>query len=225
MKPSRSSSLWLSVVLALGLALLWQSAWVLPLKTLVVFFHEVSHLLTALFTGGEVLEMRIVPQQGGSVLTRGGMPFLILMAGYLGSLVFGVVLFEFADATRLDRWVVGALGLLLAVLTVVYMKGWYGWGFGLGSALTFMLVAALLGHTVNDLLLRVVGLMSMMYVPLDIWSDTLARPDMMSDARMLAIAHGGTAQLWGILWLLASVVVIGVTLWRAFHRPARKAHV
>jgi len=215
----------LSVVLALGLALLWQTAWILPLKTLVVFFHEVSHLLTALVTGGDVLEMRIVPQQGGSVLSRGGMPFLILMAGYLGSLLFGVVLFEFADATQLDRWVVGALGLLLAVLTVLYMKGWYGWGFGLGSALTLMLFAGLLGHAANDVLLRVVGLMSMMYVPLDIWSDTLARPGLMSDARMLAIAYGGTAQLWGALWLLVSALVIGFTLWRAFHRPERKVPV
>jgi hypothetical protein len=221
MRNSNSSALWISLLIAVAIGLVWQTTLVVPLKTLVVFFHEVSHLLVALATGGEVIEMRIVPQQGGSVLSRGGMPFLILSAGYLGSLLFGVLLFEMADRTKADRVVVGALGLLLGALTLIYMKGTYGILFGLGSAGVLILCAFGLSVAINDIVLRVLGIVSMMYVPLDIWSDTLARPGLLSDAAMLAMIYGGRTWFWGGLWLAISVAVLCFVMWQALKRATK----
>ncbi|HHI69922.1 MAG TPA: M50 family peptidase, partial [Rhodobacteraceae bacterium] len=65
-------------------------------------------------------------------------------------------------------------------------------------------------HDVNDLALRVIGLTSMIYVPLDIFSDTIARSGIRSDAYMLAERFGGATVIWGGLWLLISLAVIGV---------------
>jgi Peptidase M50B-like len=48
----------------------------------------------------------------------------------------------------------------------------------------------------------------MLYVPLDIFSDTLARSALRSDARILAEYLGGTTMMWGVLWLLISLIVI-----------------
>ncbi|MFT6073403.1 MAG: hypothetical protein ACJAZ1_000309 [Yoonia sp.] len=45
-------------------------------------------------------------------------------------------------------------------------------------------------------------------MPFDIFSDTIARANLRSDARMLAEEFCGTTQMWGALWLLISVAVI-----------------
>lgn len=210
--PSPGRDLLISAALAALVAMAWHTSAVVPFKILVVFFHEAAHLLTALLTGGEVLEMRIVPQQGGSVLSRGGWPFLIASAGYLGSLLIGASLLLLASLTRADRIVMTVLALLTAWLTIRYMRGSYGWTFGLSTAAVMGLVAWLAPLRLNDILLRTIGLISLAYVPLDIWSDTLARSHLMSDARILAMNYGGSTWLWGGLWMLISVVVVVITL-------------
>jgi len=47
-----------------------------------------------------------------------------------------------------------------------------------------ILAARYLGEGLNDFLLRLIGLTSMVYVPHDIYSDTIAHSSMLSDARM-----------------------------------------
>jgi len=69
-----------------------------------------------------------------------------------------------------------------------------------------------LSHAVNDLALRVIGLSSMIYVPYDIYDDTIRRPHLRSDAHMLAHEVGGGTMLWGGLWLIISLVVIAAAL-------------
>lgn len=219
---SDSHDLWLSAGIAVVLAFAWQTEFVTPLKILIVFFHETSHLLTALATGGEVLEMRIEPMQGGSVLSRGGWPFLIASAGYLGSLLIGAGLLLLATFTRADRWIMGGLALLVAWLSLIYIKGSYGLLFGYATAAVMGACAWLAPHRANDVLLRVIGLVSLAYVPLDIWSDTLARSHLLSDARILANLYGGGTWVWGGLWLMISVVVVAWTLNRCVRAPQRK---
>ena len=44
---------------------LWATPVVLPLKLLVVFFHELSHALVAILTGGRVESFSVDFRQGG----------------------------------------------------------------------------------------------------------------------------------------------------------------
>ena len=81
----------------------WDSVVVYPLKILVVFFHELSHGLVAMLTGGEIVRIEVVKEQGGLCVTRGGSRFLTLSAGYLGSLMWGGVIVMLAARTRHDR--------------------------------------------------------------------------------------------------------------------------
>jgi len=48
----------------------------------------------------------------------------------------------------------------------------------------------------------------MMYAPLDIYSDTISRSHLQSDAYLLADYTGGTTLLWGSLWIIISMTVI-----------------
>ena len=73
-------------------------------------------------------------------------------------------------------------------------------------------MARFLGHGANDMVLRVIGLSSLIYVPYDIFDDTIARAGQRSDAYMLAAEFGGPTVLWGGLWLVISLGVIALCL-------------
>lgn len=192
--------------------LFWDWRVVEPLKLLVVFFHEASHALVARLTGGRVHELVVTVGQGGHVLSSGGNRFLTLNAGYLGSLLWGAFIYGAAARSRVDQLVMGALGLAVGAITVLFASGVFSWVFGAATALAMLLAATFLPAAANDFLLRLVGLTSMVYVPRDIVSDTLARSHLRSDARMLAEEYGGATVLWGGLWLVLSVAVIAACL-------------
>lgn len=187
---------------------LWTTPVALPLKILVVVLHELAHGAAAVLTGGEVVEIDVTHMQGGHAVTRGGSRFLILTAGYLGSLLFGVVLFLTALRTHADRAVMALFGLILMVVTALYIRAPFALLFCAGAGAVMLAMARYLGREVNDLALRVIGLSSMVYVPYDIFDDTIARAGAMSDAALLAQEFGGATVMWGGLWLVLSLLVI-----------------
>lgn len=189
---------------------LWQTPVVTPLKILIVFCHEISHALAAWLTGGEVLSISLSPQQGGVTVTRGGNLFVILSAGYLGSLLIGLGLLLVALRSHADRILMAVLGVLTLLIASAFIRDWFALGFSVGLGVLMLMTARFLPHTVNDLALRVIGLTSMVYVPFDIFDDTIRRASEQSDAHMLAEMMGGTTMVWGGLWLLISLAVIGV---------------
>src|SRR5512134_4023867 len=79
----------LPLVLGAAFVFLFDTPFVYPFRLFVVFLHEVSHGIAAFLTGGEVLSIGIGSNEGGVCVTRGGWPFAILNAGYLGSLLWG----------------------------------------------------------------------------------------------------------------------------------------
>ncbi len=212
-QAEHSRSVWVIAAIGLLICYFWQSTALVPLKILVVFFHEASHALATIVTGGEVIAMRIDPQQGGEVLSRGGWPLLIVSAGYLGSLVIGALLLVLAARSKHDRWILGALGIVMLLLTLFYIRNGFGLLFGLSGAAIAIAIAAWLPAAASDFALKLIGIVSMLYVPLDIVSDTLSRPHLHSDARILAELSFGSPQLWGVLWLGFSAVVILISLY------------
>ena len=80
---------------------------------------------------------------------------------------------------------------------------------GFGAAL--IIVGRFLPDSINEWLLRVIGLTSCLYAILDIKSDILDRSHLRSDARMLheEITPYIPTIVWGVLWM---GIAIGVTL-------------
>jgi hypothetical protein len=78
-----------------------------PLKLFTVGWHELCHIIAvrppfllpaarphgaqAILTGGRILKITIDPHVGGATIVEGGIPTLILSAGYIGSTLFGGV--------------------------------------------------------------------------------------------------------------------------------------
>ncbi len=199
---------WQLLALTAAIFALWQTPVVVPLKILVVFMHELSHALAAWLTGGSVIQISLSPQQGGFAITRGGNLFAILSAGYLGSLALGALLLFVALRSEADRAVTALLGGVMLLVTMLYVRDLFAAGFCILAGVALLAMARFLSHGANDMALRVIGLSSLIYVPYDIFDDTIARSSERSDAYMLAAEFGGTAMIWGAIWLLISIVVI-----------------
>ncbi len=69
----------------------------------------------------------------------------------------------------------------------------------------------------NRHLLLTLGLTSALYAILDIKSDVLDRPELASDAHMLAELTGvGTTTMWGVLWITIAIAFSTWLMMRAF---------
>ncbi len=199
---------WQLIAITFVLFLLWNTPLAIPLKILVVFLHELAHAIATVMTGGSVVDLSVSPQQGGYVISRGGNRFLTLSAGYLGSLLIGITLLVIALRTEADRLVLALFGCLMLLVTLLYVRDWFALFFCAATGFGMLAIARYLSRPVNDMVLRVIGLSSILYVPYDIFDDTIRRSGARSDAYMLAEEFGGPTVFWGGLWLVLSLVAI-----------------
>lgn len=188
---------------------LWNTWAVYPLRLLVVFFHELSHGLAALATGGSIVEIQMSAQEGGHCVTRGGSRFLTISAGYLGSLLWGGLILLIATRTKASQIGIEVLGALLLLVTVIWVRPVIGFGFGFGLVTGLVLVASayLFRPIVHETMMTAIGLTSCMYAVLDIKSDVLDRPEAVSDAVLLANETGIPAWAWGVSWFAISILL------------------
>lgn len=197
---------------------LWDTPVVYPLKLFVVLLHELSHGLAALGTGGWIEGIVVDPHQGGACYCPGGNTLLVLSAGYLGSLGWGLLLLLAAETGRIrPRRVVGVVAVVLLVLTALYLRTAFALVFGLLFGLGLAASARYLTEGMNRTVVRVLGMTSCLYAVLDIQSDVLHRPYLPSDAARLADLTGVPTVLWGLIWMAAAVAAIGWMLrwsWR-----------
>jgi len=199
-------------LVALVALLLWDTPVVYPLKVLVVLLHEISHGLAAVATGGAIERIELSANEGGVCVTRGGSRFLILGAGYLGSLLWGALFLVLGARTRLDRPVLAVLGFGLLAVTVVYVRSLFGFTYGVLAGAALVAVAVALPAAVSDALLRLLGVVSCLYVVRDIASDLLLRDIPGSDANALASLTGIPGVVWGGVWIVAAVLCVAAAL-------------
>jgi hypothetical protein len=196
------------ILILICVVLFWNSIFLYPLKVLVVMFHEFSHGFAAILTGGSIVEIQLSPQQGGLCVTIGGNRFLTLTAGYLGSLLCGGFILVMAARTDLDEIISWVLGIFMIVMALLYVRPFMSFGFIFVCVTGAAMIAAgeFLSERANDLILKTIGLTSCTYAILDIKSDVLDRPELRSDAVMLAREVGGNSVVWGVLWILVGLV-------------------
>jgi hypothetical protein len=110
--------------------------------------------------------------------------------------------------------VVALVGGFTLVVTLVYVRTWFGFLYGLAAALVLLGVAARLAPAVSEVLLAAIGATSVLYAVWDVAADVLLRHSGESDAAALAQLTGLPAVVWGVAWILASLVVLGYVLRR-----------
>ncbi|EIN06171.1 hypothetical protein PUNSTDRAFT_136962 [Punctularia strigosozonata HHB-11173 SS5] len=184
-----------------------------PLKLLTIGFHEMCHIIMAIFTGGTILRVTIDPNLGGCTLVEGGYPPVILAAGYIGSTIFGGVLMLGGWDTlvaKIESFVVG-IGLIVP-LVLVRDK--------MTILLTFVYEGLLIGFWFIDhasalrWYVLFVGVMNVFYVIWDIADDRFFHKANDSDCAQFSILFPKiSAHAWAAIWILFEIgAMIGFTL-------------
>jgi hypothetical protein len=111
----------------------------IPFKWLESYFHEISHGLAALFTGGSIVRIQLFSNGAGLCTTRGGMSFLISFMGYAGAALWGMGIYYIATMhQRIAQILSGIIALLLLTTLVFWAR----------DLLTLLIITALLALVV-----------------------------------------------------------------------------
>jgi hypothetical protein len=210
-KPSQPSMGWKAMLLPLLLFFValyfWESIFVLPIKYLTVFFHELSHGLAAVFTGGEIVRIEVNANESGVCWTRGGIRFIVISAGYLGSLLWGGLILIASSRTNYDKEITATLGILLLIVTAIWVRNMEGVLICALSGAAMLALARYASEYVCDQFLRFLGLTSCFYVLIDIKGDLIDNSIQGSDAFKIAEMTHLPDWLVGSIWLLIAIVI------------------
>jgi hypothetical protein len=215
-------------------ALGWLGPLAYPLRLLTTIVHELGHGLAALLTGGAFLRFVVFPDGSGLAYTSGGIPWLIIPAGYVGAALVGAALIGVGRSVRASRLALGAIGALLALLTLRYalptllsaqfLGGLLTLAAGVGLGALLLLAAWRAEARWSLFLLNLVAF----WVGLSALGDlgalvTVATSQGVtaSDAHAMARLTFLPPVFWAAAWALLSAVALGAALWRTWLRPRR----
>ncbi|OIT38037.1 PREDICTED: uncharacterized protein LOC109239944 [Nicotiana attenuata] len=192
--------------------ILWRTFIITPFKLITVFLHELSHAIACKLTCGEVVGIEVHANEGGVTQTRGGVSWLILPAGYLGSSFWGMVLI-LASTYVLTAMI--AAGCFIAALLIVFFlaKNWTLRGLCIGFIIFIGGIWALQIQTEVRMLRYVIlfiGVMNSLFSVYDIYDDLISRRVNTSDAEKFAeLCPCCCAGIfWGVLWGMISFVFL-----------------
>ncbi|MEJ2608521.1 MAG: M50 family metallopeptidase [Candidatus Thiodiazotropha sp.] len=88
------------------------------------FFHELSHGMAALVTGGSVHRIELNIDGSGLCTTSGGMEFLILLAGYTGSALWGSLIYLSVSLgkARYSKQISAILTLVVLLVALLWAR-------------------------------------------------------------------------------------------------------
>lgn len=112
-----------------------------PVTLLVTFLHEFGHAVGAVITGGRVEFLRVNPDGSGVTGTIGGWRSIILMGGYIGSAIFGNLLFYIgAKKPRFSGYTLYALALFMGIAGFFWFETLFTTGFLLVFGFALILI-------------------------------------------------------------------------------------
>jgi len=209
--PTQRTTLIIAACYIIAIAILWHVPYlksiIYPFKLLTVGFHEMSHAFMGVLTCAKIHSIELDPDEGGATSMSGGIPWLTLPAGYLGSSVIGAGLITCGFDTDASK--VASLVLAGAFLITLWWarKNWLTWVLILGMSGLIVLFWFVAGGIALRYLVLFIGVMSCMYVLWDVIDDTIARKVNSSDASAFARICGCCpSQVWGVIWLIQAFI-------------------
>lgn len=194
-----------------------------PFKLFVTMIHEACHALAARATGGNVAFISIAPDESGLTGTIGGLRPLVIMAGYLGTSIFGGLLIWWGRNPVEARSVLQTIGCVLLSLTVFYGGGgWFSFISMLIIASAVVLISRKASQRVCHMFLLMVAVITTLEALISIQDLFLisALSGGATDAKSMEGLTGVPAVVWSILWGLVSLVVLVFAFWFSY-RPSR----
>ncbi|KAF8520181.1 peptidase M50B-like-domain-containing protein [Hysterangium stoloniferum] len=173
-------------------------------RLLTVGFHEMSHAIAGVLTCARIHSLELDPDEGGATRMSGGIPWITLPAGYLGSSLIGACLIACGFDTNASK----VASLVLAAFFLVTL--WClcrTWALIFGMSALIVLFWFVAGGVALRYLVLFIGVMSCLYVVWDVIDDTIARKVNESDASAFAQVCGCCpSQVWGVIWLIIALM-------------------
>ncbi len=196
-----------------------------PIRLFTTIIHEGGHALMTLLTGGAVVGIGISPGASGLTQSLGGVPWLILMAGYLGATTFGAVTLHLGRRARYGRRGLGLMAAVVLGITALWIHplGIAGGNFGFLAGLVvgglLLLGARFLPEQVAQFVTSFLAVQLCLNAIYDLRTllllTTYTSAD--NDAKFMAQAYGLTPWFWAGLWAIMAVLILGASL-RAYWR-------
>jgi Peptidase M50B-like len=178
-----------------------------PVTMLVTFLHEFGHAFFGIISGGHVESLSVNRDGSGLTTTLGGSPALIMAGGYLGSAMFGNLLFYIGTKGN-ARWSQLTL-LLLAAFMVIAAVYWFDNFTSSGILLGFAAILSFLAlkTTWDKDVLMFLGVATVLYII----QDFNGGPS--SDLAQFESRVGiFPAQVWMFIWLGIALVISAFNL-------------
>lgn len=202
---------------------------VYPIRLFVTFTHESSHALVALLTGGSVQSLTISADGSGVVYSASSSligTLLTSSAGYVGTMIFGVVLLYFIRKNFPPQKILFILGAFVGVMTIVFGVVSPIFHFlslqvplstvaftviaGTLIAGALMATAMYASPRVANFVVAFLAVQCLMNAISDLKTvlfinSPLIGSDMHSDASNMAAATGIPGMLWVVIWIGVSI--------------------
>lgn len=195
-------------ILVIASFVLWDTYFIYPIKLFAVILHEISHALATLLSGGKVLSMNIGFDLSGKCETDGGNQIAIASAGYIGSLLFGILYFISPNFRKTGKWLIISLSVLILSIAITTSMNFSLSILALVIFSLLIIAALYLSIPIVSILVRALGLISSIYVLFDIKEDILTNRKVITDATILSDIIGVPQLVIGLFWLAFSLVAL-----------------
>lgn len=92
----------------------------IPFNWLESYFHEISHGIAALATGGNIVRIQLFTNGAGLCTTQGGSAFMISFFGYAGAIIWGGIIYNIAGQHQRIAQVFTGVIMVLLVCSILF---------------------------------------------------------------------------------------------------------
>lgn len=212
------------VVILVSAVIMWNTIIIKPLKIFSVFLHELGHSIMAVIFGYGITGFSINLDESGYAITlakSGFSSFLIASGGYLGSVLFALLILKLKK-TFAGKYILGVSAILLLGMSIAYGKSLFTIIYAAIFAGLVLIIYMLKNDRVYDWVVDIIGVVGVTYAVYDTFVDTI----LLEINRKLGIVPGWGASrattdavqlekmthipavVWGILWLIVACCII-----------------
>lgn len=181
----------------------------IPFNWLESYFHEISHGIAALVSGGDIVRIQLFTNGAGLCTTQGGSRFLISFFGYGGAIIWGGLIYSFAGQHQRFAQFSSAFIAVLLLSSILL------WARDLLTIVILLVLFIMFGVTIKLQQLKVLQMMMQLFGLL-VLLNSLFSPSYLLDGRNLGDG-AALAELtfipevvWVAIWSLMALGVLYV---------------